>query len=92
MTTLLAYDASRDLPFRTERVRTPLEETEVKKLDASVVLVPVLRAGMGMLDVMLSVFPSSSVGGKGRLNALALEVRRMMTGMPALGARLPSLL
>lgn len=62
VTTLLAYDASRDLPRRTERVRTPLEETDVHKLDASVVLVPVLRAGMGMLDVMLSVFPSASVG------------------------------
>ncbi len=59
---LLAYDASRDLPCRTERVRTPLEQTDVHKLDASVVLVPVLRAGMGMLDVMLSVFPSASVG------------------------------
>ncbi len=45
VTTLLAYDASRDLPRRTERVRTPLEETDVQ----SVVLVPVLRAGMGML-------------------------------------------
>ena len=62
VTTLLAYDASRDLPGRTERVRTPLEETDVQKLDASVVLVPVLRAGMGMLEVMLSVFPSASVG------------------------------
>ena len=62
VTMLLAYDASRDLPCRTERVRTPLEQTDVHKLDASVVLVPVLRAGMGMLDVMLSVFPSASVG------------------------------
>ena len=49
VTMLLAYDASRDLPCRTERVRTPLEQTDVHKLDASVVLVPVLRAGMGML-------------------------------------------
>lgn len=59
---LLAYDASRDLPSRTETVRTPLEQTEVRRLDADVVLVPVLRAGMGMLDVMLSVFPRASVG------------------------------
>lgn len=62
VTTLLAYDASRDLPHRLEKVRTPLEETEVRRLDADIVLVPVLRAGMGMLDVMLSVFPKASVG------------------------------
>jgi len=61
-TTLLAFAASQDLPLRRERVRTPLEETEVGRLDADVVLVPVLRAGMGMLDVMLQVFPRASVG------------------------------
>lgn len=62
LTTLLAFDASRDLPTRAETVTTPLEQTEVRRLDADVVLVPVLRAGMGMLDVMLSVFPKASVG------------------------------
>ena len=60
--TLLAFDASRDLPSRADKVRTPLEEADVKRLDAVVVLVPVLRAGMGMLDVMLSIFPKASVG------------------------------
>lgn len=62
LTTLLAFDASRDLPSRVDTVRTPLEEAEVKRLDADVVLVPVLRAGMGMLEVMLSIFPKASVG------------------------------
>lgn len=62
LTTLLAFDASRDLPSRADRVETPLEETNVQRLDADVVLVPVLRAGMGMLEVMLSVFPKASVG------------------------------
>jgi uracil phosphoribosyltransferase len=62
VTVLLAFAASRDLPLSSERVRTPLEETEVKRLSADVVLVPVLRAGMGMLDVMLTVFPKASVG------------------------------
>ena len=76
VTTLLAYDASRDLPRRTERVRTPLEETDVHKLDASVVLVPVLRAGMGMLDVMLSVFPSASVGYVGLERDVSTAVAR----------------
>ena len=62
LTNLLAFDASRDLPSRVDKVRTPLEEADVKRLDAEVVLVPVLRAGMGMLDVMLSIFPKASVG------------------------------
>lgn len=62
ITMLLAVDASRDLPTRTDRVRTPLEDTEVKRLDRHVVLVPVLRAGMGMLDVMLQLLPNASVG------------------------------
>ncbi len=62
LTALLAFDASRDLPSRTDTVTTPIEEADVKRLDADIVLVPVLRAGMGMLDVMLSIFPKASVG------------------------------
>ena len=62
LTTLLAFDASRDLPIRADKVQTPVEEADVKRLDAEVVLVPVLRAGMGMLEVMLSIFPKASVG------------------------------
>jgi len=62
LTTLLAFDASRDLPSRADKVQTPLEEANVKRLEADVVLVPVLRAGMGMLEVMLSMFPKASVG------------------------------
>jgi uracil phosphoribosyltransferase len=62
LTWLLAFDASRDLPVRSEEVETPLEKTRVKRLDAGIVLVPVLRAGMGMLDVMLTIFPRAAVG------------------------------
>lgn len=62
VTTLLAYEGSKDLPQRSETVRTPLEDAEVRRLDADIVLVPVLRAGMGMLDVMLTIFPRAHVG------------------------------
>ena len=58
LTTLLAFDASRDLPSRGGKVQTPLEQADVKRLDADVVLVPVLRAGMGMLEVPLP-FPTA---------------------------------
>jgi len=62
VTVLMAFEASRDLSLRDETLRTPLEETGVRRLADDVVLVPVLRAGVGMLEVMLSVFPGASVG------------------------------
>ena len=85
VTTLLAYDASKDLPSRTETVETPLETTQVRRLEADVVLVPVLRAGMGMLDVMLSVFPKASVGYVGlerdEETAVARQYYRKLPGL-----------
>lgn len=65
MTMLIAVVASRNLPTRQEEVATPLEKTKVRRLDGHVVLVPVLRAGMGMLDVMLELLPNASVGHVG---------------------------
>jgi uracil phosphoribosyltransferase len=62
LTTLLVFEASRDLPTRQVEVETPLERTEGHRLEAEVVLVPVLRAGMGMLDALLELFPAASVG------------------------------
>ncbi len=43
-------------------IETPLERTTGGRLNAEIVLVPVLRAGMGMLDVLLELFPGASVG------------------------------
>ncbi|HSF15373.1 MAG TPA: uracil phosphoribosyltransferase [Vicinamibacteria bacterium] len=65
ITMLVAVQATRDLPVRRERVRTPLEEAEVRRLAADIVLVPILRAGLGMLDVMLQLLPNASVGHVG---------------------------
>jgi uracil phosphoribosyltransferase len=76
LTMLLAFGASRDLPLRSGSVATPLEETEVRRLDADVVLVPVLRAGMGMLEVMLTLFPGASVGYVGLERDEATAVAR----------------
>lgn len=59
---LLVFEASRDLPLREVDVETPLETTRGGRLDADVVLVPVLRAGMGMLEALLELFPGASVG------------------------------
>jgi uracil phosphoribosyltransferase len=59
---LLAVEATRDLETVEARVDTPLETTAVRRLAARVVAVPVLRAGLGMLDAFLELVPSAQVG------------------------------
>ncbi len=59
---LLAVEATRDLGVATTRVETPLETATVTRLASRVVAVPVLRAGLGMLDAFLELVPSAQVG------------------------------
>jgi uracil phosphoribosyltransferase len=59
---LLAVEATRDLPTRSTTVDTPLAEAEARRPGGEVVLVPVLRAGMGMLDAVLELLPGARVG------------------------------
>lgn len=59
---LLAAEACRDLPSRPASVQTPLRRAEGRAVDAEVVVVPVLRAGLGMLDAVLEVVPTARVG------------------------------
>jgi len=88
LTTLLVFEASRDLPSRAGEVVTPLETTRSSRLAADVVLVPVLRAGMGMLEPMLDIFPEASVGyvGLERDEATAVAHRYYLK-LPQLGDR-----
>jgi uracil phosphoribosyltransferase len=62
VTLLLVAEATRDLPLAESTVETPLEATAVKRLQARVVAVPVLRAGLGMLDALLELVPQAQVG------------------------------
>ena len=59
---LLAAEATRDLPACPVTVRTPLGPAEGRRIAADVVVVPVLRAGLGMLDAVLELIPSARVG------------------------------
>jgi uracil phosphoribosyltransferase len=60
---LLAYEATSGLPLETVPVRTPMEATEGNKVAGKkVTLVPVLRAGLGMVDGVLRLIPSARVG------------------------------
>ena len=61
-TTFLAYEALRDIKTEEVAVQTPLAKTVGHKVAENVVLVPILRAGMGMLDAMLRVLPYAKVG------------------------------
>jgi uracil phosphoribosyltransferase len=60
---LIAYEATRDMKLRDEIIRTPLMEMTGRQLDGKkVVLVAILRAGLGILDGMLQLLPSARVG------------------------------
>ena len=59
---LLVSEATRDLPLGEATVETPLETATVNRLAVRVVAVPVLRAGLGMLDALLELVPQAQVG------------------------------
>ena len=61
LTLALVLEATRDLNTSIERVTTPLEETEGSRID-ELVAVPILRAGLGMLDAVTDTFPAVAVG------------------------------
>ena len=63
VTLLLTYEATKDFPTEDVEIETPLEKTVVQKISGKKVAVcPVLRAGVGMLDGVLSLVSSARVG------------------------------
>lgn len=62
LTALMVYEITRDYPLREVEVVTPLERTIGKVLDVPIVLVPILRAGTGMLGSVLNLIPTAKVG------------------------------
>ena len=59
---LLALEATKDLPTKDVAIETPLEPMQAPVLAQSLVVVPILRAGLGMLQPYTDLFPSVSVG------------------------------
>ncbi len=59
---LLAAEALRDVPTRDVTVETPLSPAPGRSVAGEVVVVPVLRAGLGMLDAVLELVPGARVG------------------------------
>jgi uracil phosphoribosyltransferase len=74
---LLAAEALRDLPSSAATVTTPLGPAAGRVVLTDVVVVPVLRAGLGMLDAVLELLPTARVGhiGLQRDEATALASR-----------------
>ena len=62
LTVLLALEATRTLSLRPRTIQTPLEPMDSPVLADPLVAVPVLRAGLGMLDPIVEFFPDVSVG------------------------------
>jgi uracil phosphoribosyltransferase len=62
LTTVLMMEATRDLPTEERSVQTPLEKTSGTALAQPIVAVPILRAGLGMLDAVVELFPEVRVG------------------------------
>lgn len=62
LTLLLAVEATRDLPVREYTVQTPLEPTQGHSLAQPIVAVPILRAGLGMLEAITELFTEVRVG------------------------------
>jgi uracil phosphoribosyltransferase len=62
---MLLYEALRDLALREEEIRTPLEAAEGQRLADEIVLIAILRAGLGMVEGALRVVPEARVGHLG---------------------------
>ena len=62
LTTMLVYEAARAFPVETYPIATPVAPTDGVRLANPPLLVPVLRAGLGMADAALALLPESSMG------------------------------
>jgi len=62
LTTVLMVEATKDIPAEDSAVMTPLEAASGKLLEDPIVAVPILRAGLGMLDAVVDLFPRVRVG------------------------------
>jgi len=65
LTLLLCFEAAKEIELKKKNVETPLEKTEGFIIDNEIVLIPILRAGLGMIDAILELFPNVDVGYMG---------------------------
>lgn len=82
--TLMAFEAFKDVPTQTVIVETPLETVEQTVVkENSIAIVPILRAGLGMVDGILTLFPAAKVGHIGMYrNEETLEPQEYYCKLP----------
>jgi uracil phosphoribosyltransferase len=59
---LVTYEVTRDLKVKEVEIETPIAKTKAKILAKDVVIIPILRAGLGMVDGIQNVIPTAKVG------------------------------
>jgi uracil phosphoribosyltransferase len=59
---LMAYEITRDLPMKETDIVTPMGKCKTRELAGTVVLIPVLRAGLGMVEGITNLIPDAKVG------------------------------
>ncbi len=62
---LMGYEATKDLELSDCTVETPIAKAPGKYIEKQVALVPILRAGLGMVDAMMSIIPAAKIGHVG---------------------------
>ena len=92
LTTMLVYEAARGFPVERYPIATPVAPTEGTRLGNPPLLVPVLRAGLGMADSALALLPESSMGFVGLArDEQTFEPRAYMESLPAALTGIPVL-
>jgi uracil phosphoribosyltransferase len=92
LTTMLVYEAARSFPVERYPITTPVAPTDGFRLANPPLLVPVLRAGLGMADAALGLLPESSMGFVGLARDEAtFEPRAYMESLPTDLAGIPVL-
>jgi len=85
---LLVLEATRDLAIEEIEVRTPLETTPGRVLSEPLVAIPVLRAGLGLLDAATDLYPDTVVGYLGmERDEITLQPRDYYAKLPPMHGR-----
>lgn len=62
MSVQIFYEAARDLPASPQAITTPFAATSVNRISQPVALIPLMRAGIGMMEAILNLWPDAAVG------------------------------
>lgn len=59
---LLGYEATKEMDMETFELETPITKTVGKRIKRKIALVPILRAGLGMVDALMNLIPAAKIG------------------------------